>query len=54
MRSPELSFQNLAESIRLVVFGYVRSYILIDRRDARANIYIPNELSFFDYRRGYS
>ena len=46
--------QNLSESIKLAVFGHVRSYILIIRRDSRAILYIPRDLSLFGCRRGCS
>ena len=54
MSSFESSFQNLAESISLVVFGYVRSYILIDHQDLRTSLYIIYDLSLFDYWRNFS
>ena len=53
MRSPVLPLQNLSESIRLVIFDHVRSYILIIRRISHAILYIPRNLSFFGCRRGY-
>ena len=46
--------QNLSESIRLVVFGHVRSYILIVRRDSCAILYIPRDLCCFGCRNGCS
>ena len=45
VRSPEPPLKNLSESIRLAFFGHVRSYILIVRRDERASLYIPRDLS---------
>ena len=46
--------QNLSESIRLVVFSHVQSYILIIRRDSRAILNAPRDLSLFEYRRSCS
>ena len=43
--------QNLSESLRLAVFDHERSYILIDRGDSRAILYIPRDLFLFDYQR---
>ena len=39
-RKSGAEIQNLSESIRLVVFDHVRSYIWIIRRDSRAILYI--------------
>ena len=54
MRSPEPPLQNLSESIRFAVVGHVRSYILIDRQDSRAVVYVPRDSSLFGCRRGCS
>ena len=51
---PGAEIQNLSESIRLAIFGHVRSYILMVRRDSRAVLYVPCDLSLFACRRGYS
>ena len=45
----EAEIQNLSESIRLIVFDYVRSYILIIYRDSYAILYISHDLSLIDY-----
>ena len=51
---PVAEIQNLSESIGLAVFGHVRSCILIVRRDSRAILYVPRDLSLFGCRRGCS
>ena len=48
---PRAEIQNLSGSIRLPVFGHVRSYIAIVRRDSRAISYVPRDLSLFGCRR---
>ena len=48
---PGAEIYNLSESIYLVVFGHVRSYILIICRDSRAILDIPRDLSLFVCRR---
>ena len=44
-------FKIFIDSIRLVVFGHVCSYILILRRDLIMIVYIPRDLSLSDHRR---
>ena len=49
---PGAEIQNLSESIRLAVFGHVRSCMWIVCRESRAIVHVPRELSLFGCWRG--